>query len=89
MTEGTILDRLHSQRSLAVDVVRQIDTAIAAFGGTNGNGNGKSPKNGSGGWFATASPQKLARWRKRLSASQRAAKANKKRQQQTQSTAEF
>lgn len=42
----TIVSRLTSQRTLLVDVIRQLDTAIAVFGGapTNGNGNGHTTK---------------------------------------------
>ena len=73
MSEGTIIERLQSQRTLLVDVVRQIDTAIAAFGGTvSANGNGTKAKNGGRlPWQASASPAKIARAVARRNATRR------------------
>ena len=70
-SEGTIVERLTAQRTLLVDVVRQLDTAIAVFGGTNGH----TPVKGSGNWIATASPAKKAAWRRKISASQKLRRA--------------
>lgn len=68
MPEGTIVERLQSQRTQLVDVVRQLDTAIAAFGGPSTNGNGHQPKAGNhtASWWANATAaQKARRIRKR------------------------
>lgn len=71
-----IVETLQNQRVILVDVVRQIDTALAAFGATNGhtNGNGHTPvakTKGSGSWWATKTPAQRARITRKILAAKR------------------
>lgn len=72
MSEGTIVERLQSQRTLLVDVLHQVEAAIKTFWGTiSPNGTGAAAKNGRVAWQTTASPAKIARAVRRRNATRR------------------
>lgn len=80
-TEGTIVERLTAQRTMLVDVVRQIDTAISAFGGVTTNGNGATPKaEKRGSWWSQKTPAQRARITRKILAAKRARRLEREAQ---------